>query len=140
MFHGYEWQGHRLEVELGKYIERNSSSSNSNNNNRPPPPRSDSSSRDSRLPPPVTNMDEYHINAIPPPVSAPPLAQPVEAIPPAYHQSMYRYGAPEPAPPPSHLPPPPMYTSMSLVGGPAANLPTHGHNQIFVNNVTLKCI
>lgn len=34
-----------------------------------------------------------------------------------------------------NIPPPPMYNSMTLVGGPAANLPTHGHNQIFVNNV-----
>ncbi|CAO3703590.1 unnamed protein product [Rhizopus stolonifer] len=32
-------------------------------------------------------------------------------------------------------PPPPMYPSISLVGGSAADLPTHGHNQIYVNNL-----
>lgn len=136
MFHGFEWQGHRLDVELGRYIERTSSTTSSNNNkdddnnnNRPLPPRSASSSRD-----PSKTIDadhQYHINTIPPPVSVPPLPQQVEPVPPAYHQNMYRYGAPESVPPP-----PPMYTSMSLVGGPAANLPTHGHNQIFVNNVS----
>ncbi|KAI8997020.1 hypothetical protein BDB01DRAFT_769543 [Pilobolus umbonatus] len=29
----------------------------------------------------------------------------------------------------------PVYSHVSTVGGPAANLPTHGHNQIYVNNL-----
>lgn len=37
-------------------------------------------------------------------------------------------------------PPPPMYPSISLVGGSAADLPTHGHNQIYVNNVRNPCL
>ncbi|KAL9551808.1 hypothetical protein MBANPS3_004079 [Mucor bainieri] len=94
-------------------------------------------------PPPLPPL-QHHSQLPPPP------QPPVDNIPPPY-QHGYRYGdavapttaaTPPPAaaavvapPPPPPPPPHPMYSPMSLVGGPVAHLPTHGHNQIFVNNL-----
>ncbi|KAI8064017.1 hypothetical protein BDF21DRAFT_466701 [Thamnidium elegans] len=142
MFNGYEWQGHKLEVSEGRYIDRGRSSA------RPVVPIE----RDvgllpiSNRPPPLvdTTYKTEPSMSYSPVVSSPVLNVPTPATisPPVVadvtpnYQNMYRYGVPETAPPPAHLPPPPpMYSHMSLVGGPAANLPTHGHNQIFVNNL-----
>lgn len=129
MFNGYEWQGFKLEVtearpldKLGKETIRRDVPTL---NHRPLPDLL-------FKPEPVLNT---YPPAITPPVSA--IPTPISIVDPPY-QNVYRYGGPETAPPPPHLPPPlPMYTHMSLVGGPAANLPTHGHNQIFVNNVRI---
>ncbi|KAI9254953.1 hypothetical protein EDC94DRAFT_617883 [Helicostylum pulchrum] len=142
MFNGYEWQGHKLEVSEGRYVDRGRSST------RPIVPIE----RDVGLPPisnrPPPLVDTTYkteptmsyspvvsspVLSVPTPITVPP---PVTADVAPNYQNMYRYGVPETAPPPAHLPPPPpMYSHMSLVGGPAANLPTHGHNQIFVNNL-----
>lgn len=123
----------------------------------PPLPMVDAGLHYSQNPSTPCTTTTSNISPPPPPVSAVPLQHhsqlphppqpPVDAIPPPY-QSAYRYGdaatttAAVVAPPPP--PPPPMYSSMSLVGGPAAHLPSHGHNQIFVNNVsattvTMRC-
>ncbi|KAI9267317.1 hypothetical protein BY458DRAFT_511933 [Sporodiniella umbellata] len=61
------------------------------------------------------------------PVQEPPLPEP--------HTEIYRYDTVPPPPPPPLPMPVPMYPSISLVGGIAAALPTHGHNQIYVNNL-----
>ncbi|KAF1801738.1 hypothetical protein V8B55DRAFT_1473564 [Mucor lusitanicus] len=114
----------------------------------PPLPMVDAGLHYSQNPSTPCTTTTSNISPPPPPVSAVPLQHhsqlphppqpPVDAIPPPY-QSAYRYGdaatttAAVVAPPPP--PPPPMYSSMSLVGGPAAHLPSHGHNQIFVNNL-----
>jgi hypothetical protein len=55
------------------------------------------------------------------------------------YDNVYRYGqeassmVPPPPPPPS-IQPAPIY-NVNLIGGPHAHLPTHGQNQVFVNNV-----
>ncbi|KAL7309918.1 g-strand binding protein [Mucor circinelloides] len=107
-------------------IANTTSSATTTSNISPPPP------------PPMSIVPTQHHPQLPP-------QPPVDSIPPPpplYHNA-YRYGdtttaaavaAVVVAPPPPP-PPPTMYSSMSLVGGPAANLPTHGHNQIFVNNL-----
>ncbi|KAI8361812.1 hypothetical protein EDC96DRAFT_512591 [Choanephora cucurbitarum] len=119
MFDGYEWQGCRLQVE--EYTDAK----------------------------PAETQNEMvaspSVEYVPPPPTA--TIDPI--IPPS--NAMYRYNEiqsplhlshpPPPPPPPPPIPSsllpqvspvPPMY---SYVGGPAANLPTHGHNQIFVNNL-----
>ncbi|KAI9359844.1 hypothetical protein BD770DRAFT_385635 [Pilaira anomala] len=164
MYHGFEWQGHKLEVSEGRYIDRGRTSRPSvsterdtgllNLNNRPPSLTEGSYKSD----PGMSYKPDPGMSFKPDPGMSysPVVSSPIAAIPspstaaaaaaapppatdiPSHYQNMYRYGVPEVAPPPpsSHLPPPPpMYTHMSLVGGPAANLPTHGHNQIFVNNL-----
>jgi hypothetical protein len=161
MFNGYEWQGHRLEVAEGRYIDRSNGPAipiegGNRDSGLPLPPAPINSSR---APPPPLPMigNTYQPESTYPPAVPPPTAtiiSPTSVMPPAvteaipppppHYQNIYKYGAPDAAvPPPPHMPPPPpMYTQMSLVGGPAANLPTHGHNQIFVNNVResfLRC-
>lgn len=152
MYHGFEWQGHKLEVSEGRYIDRGRTSRPSVSterdtglshlNNRPPSLTEGSYKSDPGMSYKPDSGMSYSpvvsspIAAIPSPSTA---APPPATDAPSHYQNMYRYGVPEVAPPPpsSHLPPPPpIYTHMSLVGGPAANLPTHGHNQIFVNNVS----
>ncbi|KAI8084020.1 uncharacterized protein B0P05DRAFT_535864 [Gilbertella persicaria] len=148
MFHGYEWQGHQLQVEEGRYIEKSAPAPMSN---RPPLPShvprhsmdaprinpTTSTPVPVALPPvptPITHIEPIHeitptlsYPSHPPP--PPPSSSSLESIP-TYQQHVYRYGETQA---PMHLPPPPPV--YSFVGGPAANLPTHGHNQIFVNNL-----
>ncbi|KAI9477790.1 MAG: hypothetical protein EXX96DRAFT_568234 [Benjaminiella poitrasii] len=194
IFNGYEWQGHRLEVKEGRYIER---TADNNDNSNPSPPSLTTTTSTTGLiteipingnynrypltayepPPPMTGTVAQEtattttaiatpistatttINTSSPPQAATTTIQPQAAAaammptatPPLSIKqetyNMYRYkGAEANIPPPvlhhQHLPPPPppplpIYATMGLVGGPAANLPTHGHNQIFVNNVSL---
>ncbi|KAG0748775.1 hypothetical protein G6F57_005189 [Rhizopus arrhizus] len=67
-------------------------------------------------PPPVLDSNYHHPSPI------------TNNETPTHHQPIHRYLDPVP-------PPPPMYPAPTLVGGPAADLPTHGHNQIYVNNL-----
>lgn len=141
---GYEWQGRRIEVREGRHPDRPSNSARPAKPldsglpplSRPPPSTADSPYK----PEPSVSAYQHHPSPVPPPSSIipPPSASipppiTIAAVPEAVdsYQNVYRYGGAEPVPPP----PPPTYTHMTLVGGPAANLPTHGHNQIFVNNV-----
>ncbi|KAI8388051.1 uncharacterized protein BYT42DRAFT_558768 [Radiomyces spectabilis] len=113
MFDNYEWQGRRLEV-----VEERDA------HNRRPVPRPDI--RDSRevVPPPRTVVDnDTGYPAVPPP---PPNVYAAERYPPMYDGPLY-----PPMPPPPHFDP----LSVSVVGGPGAALPSHGPNQIFVNNL-----
>ncbi|KAI8640652.1 hypothetical protein BD408DRAFT_444986 [Parasitella parasitica] len=118
----------------------NLNSNNRNPLNTIPPPMVDISHHYNKEPPIANTATSLATpaNRVPSPVSVLPLQQPpppVEAIPLPY-QNLYRFeentATAAATPPP---PPPPIYSSMSLVGGPAATLPTHGHNQIFVNNL-----
>lgn len=163
---GYEWQGRRIEVREGRHPDRLSSSATATATATagagarpvksldygPPPPALsrlphptsadasykaessiNSAYHSSSIPPPNSSIPPQHISSsIPPPISMSTMTAVPEAVDP--YQNAYRYGGAEPLPPP----PPPNYTHMTLVGGPAANLPTHGHNQIFVNNVISK--
>lgn len=159
---GYEWQGRRIEVREGRHPDRLSSSATAaaaaatagarpvkSLDYGPPPPALsrlphptsadasykaessiNSAYHSSSIPPPNSSVPPQHISSsIPPPISMSTMTAVPEAVDP--YQNAYRYGGAEPLPPP----PPPNYTHMTLVGGPAANLPTHGHNQIFVNNL-----
>ncbi|CAO3615753.1 unnamed protein product [Mucor hiemalis] len=141
---GYEWQGRRIKVREGRHPDRPSNSARPVKPldsglpplSRPPPSTADPPYK----PEPSVSAYQHHPSPVPPPSSIipPPSASipppiTVTAVPEAVdsYQNVYRYGGAEPVPPP----PPPTYTHMTLVGGPAANLPTHGHNQIFVNNL-----
>ncbi|KAI8376776.1 hypothetical protein BD560DRAFT_62710 [Blakeslea trispora] len=109
MFHGYEWQGCRLQVEEEGGGGRHTSNVK--------PLNESPVSVDYPDPKPVYSHP-HHFRHETPILSS-------SLLP------------PPPPPPPAVLPPlqsnvPPLY---SFVGGPAANLPTHGHNQIFVNNL-----
>ncbi|KAI8988503.1 hypothetical protein BDF20DRAFT_335808 [Mycotypha africana] len=103
-----------------------------------PPPSAAVSSTQSPILQPVPT-DAHHVQQLPPP--PPPL--PAAAV----YQNVYRYGAGDnsstspiiPPPPLSHIPlPPPLpppFNHIGLIGGPEANTPTHGQNQIYVNNL-----
>lgn len=153
---GYEWQGRRIEVREGRHPDRPGSSGAAPRPVKPldygpPPPLSrlppptaadapykaesgvNSAYHSSSIPPPNSSIPPPHSSSsIPPPASMSTMAAVPEAVDP--YQNTYRYGGADPLLPP----PPPNYTHMTLVGGPAAHLPTHGHNQIFVNNVIYK--
>ncbi|CEG81439.1 hypothetical protein RMATCC62417_15646 [Rhizopus microsporus] len=85
-------------------------------------------------PPPMSSVSDSHYyrsssSSSPPPPPPPPSSTMIEQpMPPSPYQNVHRFGEPVP-------PPPPVYPGVSLVGGPAADLPTHGHNQIYVNNL-----
>lgn len=136
MFNGYEWQGYKLEVSEGRQIDKfaNVTGQSTTVEREHVPPLNH------RPPAEIIFKSEPGVSNYPPAVTPPVSAIPTPAstVDPASYQSMYRYGAETATPAPPHLPPPPpMYTHLTLVGGPAANLPTHGHNQIFVNNVRI---
>ncbi|KAI7902807.1 uncharacterized protein BX663DRAFT_510555 [Cokeromyces recurvatus] len=156
IFNGYEWQGHRLEVKEERYMER---LVNTNDNSKPSPQtiQTEISINGNHTRYPLPTSAHESLQTPPPQIAAtavvaptttttttPTTAQPLP-MKTADLYNIYRYGGLETAnalPPPPlhhpHLPPPPplpLYATMGLVGGPAANLPTHGHNQIFVNNL-----
>lgn len=111
MLDGFEWRGYKLVVRKGNYVERRLLDN-----------------RVSRESTPAAKQESI-INPSPPQQKEVPTE--IET-----YEPVFVHGGPEAtniAPPPP--PPPPAYNHMGLVGGPAANLPTHGHNQIFVNNV-----
>ncbi|CEP18840.1 hypothetical protein [Parasitella parasitica] len=86
------------------------------------------------VPAPISALSQQQAPQLLPPPPPPPSTSSVEAIQTPY-QNMYRYGETTAATTATPPPPPPIYSSVGLVGGPGASLPTHGHNQIFVNNL-----
>lgn len=96
---------------------------NAHTTNIPPPPLMSS----------VSDSHYYRSSSLspPPPPPPPPSTMIEQPMLPSPYQNVHRFGEPVP-------PPPPVYPGVSLVGGPAADLPTHGHNQIYVNNVRMN--
>jgi len=117
MFDGYEWLGRRLEVREDRYV----------NSSRPPAPLPPSGG-DNYRPSGGSHHGggyEAHLHPVPysnvhapAPAPAPPYVQPER---PPYNQAM----VPQPMPPiPNHN-----------VGGPGADLPRSGENQVHVGNL-----
>ena len=129
MFDGYEWQGCRLQVE--EYSDSKPTETQNEMVVASPsveyvPPPTTAATIDPIIPPPPPPSNAmYRYNEIQPPLH---LSHPPPPPPPPIASSSSSSSIL-----PQVSPVPPMY---SYVGGPAANLPTHGHNQIFVNNVS----
>ncbi|KAI8885435.1 RNA-binding domain-containing protein [Backusella circina FSU 941] len=160
---GYEWKGRVIEVnEFNNRNRPRLPRVNNNNNNsnrerepliaptRPPlPPAAASSSVDivyqnNEAPKyPMVSPPPAVAQPPPPPPPPPPAAAAAAAVnvEPIY-DNVYRYGqevggggmVPPPPPPATAIQSAPIY-NMNLIGGPQAHLPTHGQNQVFVNNL-----